>query len=249
MEFVYGLHAVESLLRDNPRRALRLYLQAGRDDARAARLLSLAGERGIGVARCPRRELDRRVAGRHQGAVLEVRAAPPPGDERSLFRMLDSLERPALLLALDGVTDPHNLGACLRSADAAGAHALIAPRDRAADITPAARKVACGAADSVLFVRVANLARALRGLRERGVWLYGTAASAPRSVFDADLASPCALVVGAEGRGLRRLTRECCDDLVGLPMAGAVASLNVSVAAGVCLYEAVRQRAAHPGRP
>ncbi|MCB1854974.1 MAG: 23S rRNA (guanosine(2251)-2'-O)-methyltransferase RlmB, partial [Halieaceae bacterium] len=151
---------------------------------------------------------------------------------------------PALLLVLDGVTDPHNLGACLRSADAAGVDAVIVPRDRAADLSPVSRKVACGAAEVVPFVRVTNLARTLQALKERGVWLYGTAGEAQQSLYASDLTLPLALVMGAEGAGMRRLTREQCDFLVSLPMAGSVSSLNVSVASGICLFEARRQRLA-----
>ncbi|HHO68213.1 MAG TPA: 23S rRNA (guanosine(2251)-2'-O)-methyltransferase RlmB, partial [Gammaproteobacteria bacterium] len=147
------------------------------------------------------------------------------------------------LLVLDGVQDPHNLGACLRSADAAGVHAVIVPRDRAAPLNGAARKVACGAADAVPLVRVTNLARTLRGLRDAGIWIYGAAGDAPQTLYEADLSGPLALVLGGEGKGLRRLTREHCDGLIAIPMAGSVSSLNVSVAAGICLFEARRQRA------
>ncbi len=172
-----------------------------------------------------------------------ARCAPPaPRSEAELERRLDALDHPPLLLVLDGVQDPHNLGACLRSADAAGADAVLAPRDRAAGLTPAVRKVAAGAAEHLPFVVVTNLARALRALRERGVRVVGTAGEAETSLYAAELRGPLALVVGGEARGLRRLTREHCDLLVALPMAGAVESLNVSVAAGVALFEAVRQR-------
>jgi 23S rRNA (guanosine2251-2'-O)-methyltransferase len=151
-------------------------------------------------------------------------------------------EGPVLILVLDGVTDPHNLGACLRSADAAGVDAVVVPKDKSADLNPTVRKVACGAAEVVPFVRVTNLSRTLKALQERGVWLYGTASEAEKSIYDSDLCASMALVMGAEGIGMRRLTREQCDYLVRLPMAGSVGSLNVSVATGICLFEAVRQR-------
>ena len=156
--------------------------------------------------------------------------------------MLEELQNPALLLVLDGVTDPHNLGACLRSADAAGVDAVIVPKDKSADLNATVRKVACGAAEVIPFVRVTNLARTLEGLKQRGVWLYGTAGEAENTIYNSDLTGSLAIVMGAEGAGLRRLTRETCDHLVKLPMAGSVSSLNVSVATGVCLFEVVRQR-------
>ena len=160
-----------------------------------------------------------------------------------LLQFVEQSEQPSLILVLDGVTDPHNLGACLRSADAAGVHAVVVPKDKSADLSPTVRKVACGAAEVVPFVRVTNLSRTLEALKERGVWLFGAAGEAEKSIYDNDLTGSMALVMGAEGAGLRRLTREHCDHLVKLPMAGSVSSLNVSVATGVCLFEAVRQRA------
>lgn len=255
MQYVYGIHAVDSLLRTNPRSVQRLWVQAGREDKRIAALLELAQNQGVPVAREPKKDLDGMVDGRHQGVVAEALEAPRQGEvaatnlwsEKKLLRHIDESDAPVLLLVLDGVTDPHNLGACLRSADAAGVDAVLVPRDKSADLTPTVRKVACGAAEVVPFVRVTNLARALDGLKERGVWLYGTAGEADNNLYDCDLTGSLALVMGAEGGGLRRLTRERCDHLVRLPMAGSVSSLNVSVAAGVCLFEAVRQRLAdHP---
>lgn len=164
-------------------------------------------------------------------------------DENDLFGLLDELVEPPLLLILDGVQDPHNLGACLRSADAAGVHAVIAPKDRSVSLTRTVRMIACGAAEKVPFVRVTNLARTMKELQEAGVWLVGTAADSSRSLYDIDLSLPVAFVMGSEGRGLRRLTRERCDFLVSIPMAGSVESLNVSVASGICLFETLRQRA------
>jgi 23S rRNA (guanosine2251-2'-O)-methyltransferase len=240
-----GIHAVRVLLRTHPQRARRLLLSARRDDRRLAELRALAKRAGLDVAIAGDAELAALAGGaHHQGAVAELDVASGRGATDPETRLEEALAAaaPALLLVLDGVQDPHNLGACLRTADAAGASAVIAPRDRAAGLTPVVRKVAAGAAESVPFVSVVNLARTLRGLKERGIWLVGADDAATVTCYEADLAGPTALVVGSEGTGLRRLTRECCDQLVAIPMAGAVESLNVSVAAGVLLYEAVRQR-------
>ncbi|MCX2982761.1 23S rRNA (guanosine(2251)-2'-O)-methyltransferase RlmB [Halieaceae bacterium IMCC14734] len=245
MAYVYGLHAVDALLRQNPQQVEQLWLQSGRNDKRMSALETLARNQGVATDRESREQLDGRVQGRHQGVVAIVQeASSQQWDEKALWTLLDELQGPATLLVLDGITDPHNLGACLRSADAAGVHAVIVPRDKSADLTPVSRKVACGAAEVVPFVRVTNLARTLEGLKERGIWLYGAAGEAETTLYDSDLSGPLALVMGAEGAGLRRLTRECCDYLVKLPMAGSVSSLNVSVATGVCLFEVVRQRKA-----
>ena len=251
-QYIYGIHAVDSLLRQNPKSVQRLWAQQGRDDKRIGALLELAHNQGVPVARETRQAMDEMAKGRHQGVVAEVYAEPASGDsgqanlwqEADLLRAVDAKEGPMLLLVLDGVTDPHNLGACLRSADAAGVDAVIVPKDKSADLTPVSRKVACGAAEVVPFVRVTNLSRTLQALKERGVWLFGAAGEAENSLYDSDLSVSMALVMGAEGSGLRRLTREQCDFLVRLPMAGSVSSLNVSVATGVCLFEAQRQRLA-----
>tara|TARA_B100001540_G_scaffold300561_1_gene306154 strand:+ start:523 stop:1272 length:750 start_codon:yes stop_codon:yes gene_type:complete len=248
MQRIYGIHAVESLLRRDPGAITRLLVQKGRNDRRRAALVGLAREQNVSVEFAPRETLDELVEGRHQGVVAETNPATDGTDtglgwrEADLLAHVEQSAAPVLLLVLDGVTDPHNLGACLRSADAAGVDAVIAPKDRSASLTPVARKVACGAADTVPFVQVTNLRRTLDALKARGVWLYGAAGEAEISLYDNDLKGSLALVLGAEGAGLRRLTREACDVLVHLPMAGAVSSLNVSVAAGVCLFEAVRQR-------
>jgi 23S rRNA (guanosine2251-2'-O)-methyltransferase len=248
MQYVYGMHAVDALLRHHAANVQRLLVQRGRQDRRMVDLQALARNQGVVVHEVPRRALDELVAGRHQGVVAEAAAAEAAGDnlwsEAALLRCVDEAATPPLLLVLDGVTDPHNLGACLRSADAAGVTAVVVPKDKAADLSPTVRKVACGAAEVVPFVRVTNLARTLAALKERGVWLYGAAGEAAASLYQSDLTGPAALVLGAEGRGLRRLTREACDYLVHLPMAGSVSSLNVSVAAGICLFEARRQRLA-----
>jgi 23S rRNA (guanosine2251-2'-O)-methyltransferase len=246
-ETVYGLHAVEALLRQDPSRLQRLLVQRGRDDRRVAALLELAAAAGVSVERRRRDVLDELADGRHQGVVAQLTESGGSRDLRwSEAQLLDAVQHSddLLLLVLDGVTDPHNLGACLRSADAAGATAVITPRDKSADITPVVRKVASGASETVPLVRVTNLARCLQSLQDAGVWVYGAAGEASGSLYDADLSGPLALVMGAEGRGLRRLTREHCDHLVGLPMAGSVSSLNVSVARGICLFEARRQRLA-----
>ena len=248
MQRVYGIHAVESLLQRDPGAITRLLVQKGRNDRRRAALVGLAREQNVNVEFAGRETLDELVEGRHQGVVAEANPVQDGADaglawrEADLLAHVEQSPKPVLLLVLDGVTDPHNLGACLRSADAAGVDAVIAPKDRSASLTPAARKVACGAADTVPFVQVTNLRRTLDALKARGVWLYGAAGEAEKSIYDNDLRGPLALVLGAEGAGLRRLTREACDVLVHLPMAGAVSSLNVSVAAGVCLFEALRQR-------
>jgi 23S rRNA (guanosine2251-2'-O)-methyltransferase len=239
----YGIHAVRVLLARNPERVRRVFVTSGRDAGRMAELKSLAHRAGVPVGAIDDASLDKLAdGGRHQGVVAEI--VPRTGDPETLLEeALEAAPGAPLLLVLDGVQDPHNLGACLRSADAAGVTAVIAPRDRAAGLTPVARKVAAGAAETVPFIPVVNLARALRDLKERGVWLVGTDDTAGKTLYEVDLAGPVALVMGSEGEGLRRLTRECCDQLVSIPMAGAIESLNVSVATGVVLFEAVRQRA------
>jgi 23S rRNA (guanosine2251-2'-O)-methyltransferase len=242
MELVYGLHAVDALLRQQPEQVQCLWVQDARKDKRIAGIIELARNQGVALERLSREQLDDKVQGRHQGVVAAVRPGERKWDEAALNQLLDSLDQPALLLVLDGVTDPHNLGACLRSADAAGVHAVIVPKDNAADLTPTVRKVACGAAEVIPFVRVTNLARTLDSLKERGIWLFGAAGEADKSIYNNDLTSSMALLMGSEGAGLRRLTREACDYLVKLPMAGSVSSLNVSVATGICLFEVVRQR-------
>ena len=241
IEYVYGIHAVQAMLERSAKRVKRVTLVRGRLDARAQVLLDLAASAGVSVNRVAPEELDRLVDGVHQGVVAEV-AASQMGSEGMLDNLREKLEEPALLLVLDGVTDPHNLGACLRSADAAGAHAVVIPRDRSASLTPAVRKVACGAAETVPLVAVTNLARTLKQLQQRGLWVVGTAGEADQLLYQVDLKVPSVIIMGAEGAGMRRLTREHCDYLAKLPMAGAVSSLNVSVAAGICLFEAVRQR-------
>ena len=240
----YGIHAVRVLLLRHPQRVRRLLLAGGRDAGRLAEVHALAQRAGVQVSAADDALLDKLAEGqRHQGVVAEV--VPRTGDpETQLEEALEAAGSTPLLLVLDGVQDPHNLGACLRSADAAGVAAVITPRDRAAGLTPVVRKVAAGAADTVPLISVVNLARTLRQLKDRGIWLVGTDDAADKTLYEADLKGPVALVMGSEGEGMRRLTRECCDLLVSIPMAGAVESLNVSVATGVVLFEAVRQRSA-----
>ena len=239
----FGLHAVTALLEREPKRVRSLWLLKGRQDKRIQRLVELAKQHRIELRFVERRELDQRVDGAHQGVVAEVNPVQIR-NETFLEQLLEQLDVPPLLLVLDGVTDPHNLGACLRTADAAGVHAVIAPKDKSAPLNATAMKVACGAAETVPYVVVTNLARTLKQLQSAGVWITGTAGEAQQLVSEASLTGPMALVMGAEGSGMRRLTREHCDQLVKIPMAGSVSSLNVSVAAGVCLFEAVRQRSA-----
>ena len=245
-DIAFGLHAVEELLRSQPQAVGRLWIARGRQDGRMQALLSLAEKAGVTIERAQREKLDALTSGRHQGVVAELLGAHTQASdlrwsEAQLCEAVRDNAR-ALVLVLDGVTDPHNLGACMRSADAAGVTAVVTPKDNAADITAVVRKVACGATETVPLVRVTNLARALDALKEAGVWLYGAAGEAEQSLYDCSLGGPMALVMGAEGTGMRRLTRERCDFLVSLPMAGSVSSLNVSVATGVCLFEIRRQR-------
>ncbi len=238
---VFGLHAVRTLLQQRPERASLLLLQKGRNDARANELLHIAQAAGIRTEWREVRELEK-LAGseHHQGACLQIRSMGPLG-EGALDELLDRTSVP-FLLVLDGVQDPHNLGACLRTAEAAGVSAVIVPRDRAAGLSPTVRKVASGAAETMPLIQVTNLARTLRWLKDREIWIVGTDDQADKSLYQTKLTGPVALVLGAEGAGLRRLTRETCDALVSIPMRGVVESLNVSVATGVLLYEAVRQR-------
>ena len=239
---IFGLHAVRTLLQQRPERAALLILQKERKDARGHELVQLAQARSIKPEGRDGRELDR-LAGdeRHQGACLQIRSVGVLG-EGALDDLLDAATTPPFLLVLDGVQDPHNLGACLRTADAVGVTAVIVPKDRAAGLSATVRKVASGAAETVPLIQVTNLARTLRWLKEREIWIVGTDDQAPHTLYEAKLTGPLAVVLGAEGTGLRRLTRENCDALVSIPMRGVVESLNVSVATGVLLYEALRQR-------
>lgn len=239
-DLVFGIHAVGALLQRAPQEVLELFVMKDRDDKRMQPLIQQARQNGVSVQFCNRKTMDDMVGGQHQGIIAKARLQSS-GSEADLAAIVEQQEKPFILI-LDGVTDPHNLGAILRSADAAGVHAVVSPKDRSVKLTSVVRKVACGAAESVPFITVTNLARTLRELQDAGVWVVGTAGETETLVYDADLKGPLALVLGAEGEGLRRLTRETCDSLVKIPMFGSVSSLNVSVAAGICLFEAVRQR-------
>ncbi|XPP73637.1 23S rRNA (guanosine(2251)-2'-O)-methyltransferase RlmB [Serratia liquefaciens] len=240
-EIIYGIHAVKALLDNDPQRFLEVFILKGRDDRRLQPLIAELEATGIVIQVANRQWLDEKVEGAvHQGIIARVREGRQY-QENDLPALLESVDTP-FLLVLDGVTDPHNLGACLRSADAAGVHAVIVPRDRSAQLNATAKKVACGAAENVPLIRVTNLARTLRLLQEMNVWIVGTAGVADHTLFQSKMTGPMALVMGAEGEGMRRLTREHCDELISIPMAGTVSSLNVSVATGICLFEAVRQR-------
>jgi 23S rRNA (guanosine2251-2'-O)-methyltransferase len=238
---VFGWHAVEAVLKREPERLQQVWIQTGRQDKRVKSITDTLDSLGVKWKVVHRKELDERVSGVHQGIVAAV-SESREWTEDDLLAQLAGSDKPPFLLVLDGVTDPHNLGACMRTADAVGVQAVIVPKDKSASLTPVARKVACGAAETVPFVRVTNLARFLRSLQDQGVWLIGTAGEAEATLYQADFKGPVALVMGAEGKGMRRLTREHCDQLINIPMLGHVDSLNVSVATGVCLYEALRQR-------
>ncbi len=240
-EWLYGLHAIDAVLSSEPERIIEIFALKGRTDDRLNDAVNQARRFGISVQFCHRKVLDDKVNGeQHQGIVAKAKPARVL-DENDLDKLIEQHPSP-LLLILDGVTDPHNLGACLRTANAAGANAVIVPKDKSAGLTGTARKVACGAAETTPFIQVTNLSRTLKALQGQGVWVIGTAGEATQEIYDVTLKGPMALVMGAEGKGMRRLTRETCDELVKLPMAGSVSSLNVSVATGICLYEMVRQR-------
>ncbi len=240
---LHGIHAVGGLLERRPEAVRAVWLSAGGRSDRLADIESLARRQRVQVDFLPTEELDRRAAGaRHQGVVAQFDPDGVVLDEADLDALLKSAEGAPLLLVLDGVQDPHNLGACLRSADAAGADAVIVPKDRAAGLTAAVCKAASGAVGHVPFVRVTNLARTLRQLRDADIWIAGADADGDTALYDTDLKLPIALVLGAEGSGLRRLTREHCDFRISIPMLGVVESLNISVAAALCLFEARRQR-------
>jgi 23S rRNA (guanosine2251-2'-O)-methyltransferase len=237
---LFGFHAVGVRLKTAPQSILEIYFEPTRRDARMRQFLERAKEAGARLIEADGLRLSK-LAGSHghQGVAARVEAVE---QVRSLDDLLDQLSGPPLLLVLDSVTDPHNLGACLRVADGAGAHAVIAPKDHAVGINATVAKVASGAADTMPYFMVTNLARTLGELKERNIWCIGTSDDAPKTLYQVDLKGPTALVLGAEGAGMRQLTRKTCDELVSIPMRGGVESLNVSVASGVCLYEALRQR-------
>ncbi len=241
---LFGFHAVGVRMKTAPQSIIEVYYEATRRDARMRQFLDRAKSAGVRLIEADGERLAK-LAGSHghQGVAARVEAV---AQVHSLDALLEQLEADGvsnpLLLVLDGVTDPHNLGACLRVADGAGAHAVIAPKDHAVGVNATVAKVASGAAETVPYFMVTNLARTLNELKERDIWIIGTSDDAPKTLYEVDLKGPTALVLGAEGDGMRQLTRKTCDELIGIPMMGAVSSLNVSVASGVCLYEALRQR-------
>ena len=242
MSLAFGIHAVEAALKKSAVNELWLD-ERQKPNARLNKLIEMARRGQIKIVRRPREALDKLAQGeRHQGVLAHLSQQAETARQDDLMGLIDGLDHPPFLLVLDGVTDPHNLGACLRSANAAGVDAVIVPKDNAAGMTPVVRKVACGAAEDTPFYQVTNLARTLRELQQAGVWLIGAAGETDENIYQMDLKGPLALVMGAEGNGMRRLTKQHCDLLVKIPMAGTVESLNVSVATGVCLFEALRQR-------
>ena len=244
-EQIYGIHAVKAFLDNAPERLIEVLVLKGREDKRLNPLLGELKRLGVAVQQVNRQTLDNKAQGEvHQGIIARV-VPQKELNEHDLDAILANKSAPFLLI-LDGVTDPHNLGACLRTADAAGVDAVIVPKDKSAQLTSTARKVACGAAETVPLIRVTNLARTMRELQENhNIWFVGTAGEADAGIYEAKLTGAIALVMGAEGDGMRRLTREHCDQLISIPMAGSVSSLNVSVATGVCLFEIVRQKLAN----
>ena len=243
-ELLIGIHAVEAALDHDVANLVELYVENGSQNARVKALAERARDLGVKPHAREREALDRMTGGaRHQGVVARYKA-PPPRAESDLAALVEQAGADALLLVLDGVTDPHNFGACLRSAEAAGVTAVVVPKDRAVGVTPTVRRASAGAADRVPIVAATNLARTLKALKEAGVWLVGLAGEATQSVYAVDLKGPIALVLGGEGEGMRRLTREACDFVAKIPMRGDIESLNVSVSTGIVLFEALRQRGA-----
>lgn len=240
-DIAFGIHAVQALINSAPQRLKELLIFQGRHDQKIQKIMDLAQQQGIRVHQVDKKTLDALCDGNHQGVVAKVN----PGKalvEADLYPLLEAQPASSLVLVLDGVTDPHNLGACLRSADAAGAVAVVVPKDNSAGLTEVARKVASGAAESVPLVAVTNLARCLKKMQEMGFWVTGLAGEAEHSAYQTDLTGRRVIVMGAEGSGMRRLTRDTCDSLVSIPMQGTVSSLNVSVATGIILFEVLRQR-------
>ena len=246
LELIFGLHAVEALIKNNRHGISELVLLKGRHDKRLSRLVRQA--KGIPYRQVTRKELDSLAQSEsHQGVIAYANVSSEEAQgriikENEMPQFLEDIKGTPLILLLDGVTDPHNFGACLRSADAAGVNLVITPKDRSVGLTSSVRKVACGAAETMPICQVTNLVRAMETLKEAGIWIAGAAGEAEGTLYDVDFKGPMAIVMGAEGAGLRRLTRENCDYLIKIPMAGEVSSLNVSVATGICLYEAIRQR-------
>ncbi len=241
-DLIYGLHAVTKAIELNPTSLDTIWIDQKRHDQRLRQLVDLARKNAVNFQLVSVQDIESRIAGvKHQGVLASCYPAVVH-TEADLMQLIESTETPPFLLVLDGVQDPHNLGACLRSADAAGVQAIIVPRDNSASITGAVRKVASGAVEHVPFIQVTNLARVLRQLKDKGIWLVGASGNSRKSLYELDLKGPLAIVLGGEGKGMRRLTAQCCDFLASIPMAGVVESLNVSVATGICLFEALRQR-------
>ena len=240
VETVFGIHAVQSMLKTSADSISELWVLRGRQDQRVQKIIDHAKKARIKVSLQDKKKLDEVCDGNHQGVIVFAKPSKRYF-EKDLESLINDVRIP-LVLVLDGVTDPHNLGACMRSADAAGVNVVIIPKDNSAGLTDVAKKVACGAAETVPLISVTNLSRTLKKLQEFGLWVSGAAGEAEQTIYDADLRGPRAIVMGAEGTGLRRLTRETCDELVNIPMSGSVSSLNVSVATGVVLFEVVRQR-------
>ena len=244
-EVVFGIHAINSLLKRAPELFIELWFLKGREDERLKPITHLAQRYGIPTQLVNRKVLDEKSDGeQHQGVLARIKPGKvyTESDLDDIMAIAEKKNEPPFFLILDGVTDPHNLGACLRNADAAGVHAVIVPKDNAARLTAIVRKVAVGAAETVPLVQVTNLSRTMKQLQDLGVWIVGTAGETETCFYDVKLEGPLALVMGAEDKGMRRLTRENCDNIVKLPMAGSVSSLNVSVATGICLFEMVRQK-------
>jgi 23S rRNA (guanosine2251-2'-O)-methyltransferase len=239
-EWIYGIHPVMAVLNARPHAVREIRVLSGRHDAQFQRLIELARSHSIAVHECERKQLDDMITANHQGIIASVQQIA--WTEHDLETIVKASGNNTLLLILDGVQDPHNLGACLRTANAAGVHAVIAPKDRSVGLTAAVRKVASGAAEATPFIQVSNLGRTLRWLKEQGVWIAGLSGEGEQGLYSLDLKGALAVVLGAEGTGLRHLTRELCDYQLRIPMDGTVESLNVSVATGICLYEVVRQR-------
>jgi len=241
-EWVFGIHAINALLKHRPEVILQIFLQSGRLDERISEITDRANSLGIPLEVLDKKDLDKKTEGTHQGALALCKEIKLEYNESYLEELLNKLDRPPLLLVLDGVTDPHNLGACLRSAEAAGVDAVIVAKDKSALMSATVRKVASGAAEIIPFIVVTNLVRSLQYLKKQGVWVMGAAGEADKSLYNTELKGALAIVLGAEGSGLRRLTRETCDELLSIPMQGETSSLNVSVSAGIFLFEALRQR-------
>jgi len=241
-EYIFGLHSVQHVLQQDTSRIIEIWVQDNRRDAKVQVLIEQLQQQDFTLQYVPKKTLDKLAQSEHhQGILLRCQAAPIHTEE-TLETLLATLTTPAFFLVLDEVQDPHNLGACLRTADAVGVHAVIIPKNRSCPMTSTVRKVASGAAETMPVIQITNLARTLRWLQEQGVWVIGTVAEAEKNLYETDLTGAIALVMGAEGSGLRRLTQETCDKLMKIPMLGTVESLNVSVATGICLYEIVRQR-------